>query len=143
VLVVDDSAEVRERLVAMLEDVGGVSVQAAEGCGEAAAALARCPPDVAVLDVSLADGSGLDLLRAIRDAGLPTTVIILTNDPSPDMRARSAEAGADFFFDKSAEFERVIAIVGGRAAVRRRGGGVSRKPGTGRRGLSGAVVAGR
>jgi DNA-binding NarL/FixJ family response regulator len=55
--------------------------------------------------------SGLDVPRAIR-ADLPHLyVLICTNYPYPQYREGCLTAGANFFLDKSAEFERIPAII--------------------------------
>ena len=114
VLVVDDSALVRTRLVEMLADIQGVEhVDSAAGFAEASVFVHTQPIDVAVLDVRMPDGSGIDLLRAIRAGGRSTLVIMLTNYPLPQLRTTCLSAGADFFFDKSADFQRVADIVQG------------------------------
>ena len=119
VLVVDDSAPVRSRLRIMLASLDGVdTVVATSTFNEANLSIAARAPDVAVLDVTLPDGSGLELLRAIRAAGRPVLVIILTNAPEPQLRKAWMAAGADYFLDKATEIQRVAQIVADRARNR-------------------------
>ncbi len=110
VFLVDDSVVIRERLKRMLADVQGVQV-----IGEAADALAlttdsilKQKPDVVLLDIHLLDGSGIDVLQRLKKAKPAPAVIILTNYPYPQYRQKCLEAGADFFFVKSTEFDRVV-----------------------------------
>lgn len=96
----------------------------------AADALRLCrfnSPDLLLLDLSLPDASGLDVLREIRaadgvasrfDPGLP--VIVLTGHGSDEDRVRGLESGADDFLVKPLFYPELRARI---AAVLRRGGG--------------------
>ncbi len=109
VLIVDDSVIVRERLIEMLGGVDGVRVVGQADNAEEGAHLADAMrPDVAIVDLNLRDGgTGLDVLRAIRRNGAESVVIVLTNHPEPINRAACLADGADYFFDKSANFGRI------------------------------------
>jgi PAS domain S-box-containing protein len=116
VLIVDDSAEIRARLSEMLAPLPGLGrVDAVGSALDARRAIRSQPPDVVVLDLQMPLGSGFQVLEVLRAAGTPVTTIVLTNDPGPQWRRRCLEAGADFFFDKSAEFQRTIDVVAGLA----------------------------
>jgi len=114
VFVVEDSAAVRERLVEMIRDVNDVEV-----VGEAAtydtavAGIINTRPDVAVLDIKLANesGSGIDALIEVRKTLPGIRASILSNYSTPQHLKASADAGAEYFLDKSIEFERVREIL--------------------------------
>jgi len=114
VFVVEDSAAVRERLVEMIRDVNDVEV-----VGEAAtydtavAGIINTRPDVAVLDIKLANesGSGIDALIEVRKTLPGIRAIILSNYSTPQHLKASADAGAEYFLDKSSDFERVAEIL--------------------------------
>lgn len=111
-LIVDDSAPVRQRVSALLSSIPGVtSVVEAGGVVSARACLSGWRPDVIVLDVRMPDGSGIDLLREIRAAGLSSSVIMHTNYQLEPYRQKCFAAGADFFLDKSTESDRLAQIV--------------------------------
>jgi DNA-binding NarL/FixJ family response regulator len=96
----------------MLEAVEGVGlVAAATNPAEALGAIRTSIPDVLVLDIQMPGGSGVEVLRAVRQAGLPTVVIILTNYATPWYRDTCLSDGADYFFDKSTEFDKVADVV--------------------------------
>lgn len=114
VFVVEDSAAVRERLVEMIREVDDVEV-----VGEAAtydtavAGIMNTRPDVAILDIKLAGdaGSGIDVLNEVRK-GLPgIRAIVLSNYVTPQHLKASADAGAEYFLDKSVDFERIAGIL--------------------------------
>jgi len=114
VFVVEDSAAVRERLVEMIRDVKDIEV-----VGEAAtydtavAGIINTRPDVAVLDIKLANGSGsgIDALIEVRKTLPGIRAIILSNYSTPQHLKASADAGAEYFLDKSIDFERVGEIL--------------------------------
>jgi len=54
---------------------------------------------------------GLDILPRIKETTPPPIVVVLTNFSTSPLRAMCARKGADFFFDKSTEFEKAIAVV--------------------------------
>ena len=114
VLLVEDSAVVRHRLLDLMSDVEaidtiGVAIDAPQGM----ALFASERPDVVVLDVRLPGGSGLDVLKHIRRLDTTCLVIMLTSYALPEIRERCLAAGANFFLDKATEFERVVHLIAG------------------------------
>ena len=114
VFLVEDSAVILERLtesISSLHNVDVVGHAATEA--EAIASVQRTPCDAVVLDLQLRDGHGLNVLKALRAASDKPrlTVIVLTNFTSSQYRGRSMEFGADYFFDKSREYDRVCDIL--------------------------------
>ena len=109
VFLVEDSAILRDRLAEMfatwenVEMVGHAETEAA-----AEAALRTQNWDVLILDLQLLHGTGLGVLASLRSHRKPgTTVIVLTNYAIPSYRARSLESGADYFFDKASDFDKI------------------------------------
>ena len=102
VVVVDQDSLFRAKLKRRLEKIRGVSVigEASES-EEAAAMIVNRKPDVVLLDTELTDGSGIEVLRHIKHLMLHPTVIMVTNQPSQELRTACSTAGADFFFDKA------------------------------------------
>lgn len=112
VLIVDDSAVVRERVTTLLSEVESVEVVGhAETVREARTSVETLHPDVVILDIRLMDGSGIDVLTYIKQHRPELKVIMLTNYPYPQYRKKCLEAGAEFFFDKSREFDQIAAVV--------------------------------
>src|SRR5262249_32277072 len=112
VLIADDSEIVRERLAYLLGDVEGLEIVGqAEDAVEAEDLAEALKPDVAILDVRMPRGSGVDVLRAIKRDHPSAVVIMLTNFVDPEARALCLEQGADYFFDKSIEFDQAVAVL--------------------------------
>ena len=108
VLVVDDSAIIRERLHGILDDLHGVTVVGeAEDGRQAVEMVEALQPDVVILDIRMHGGSGIEALEQIKRIEPAPVVAILTNYPYSQYRDRCAALGADFFFDKSTEFARI------------------------------------
>jgi DNA-binding NarL/FixJ family response regulator len=113
VFIVDDSEILCARLRTLISGIEGVKVQeCAYHVAGAIAALRRlagcnAAPDVMILDMRLTDGSGIDVLKEARKCCPRTKVMVLTNYLDGQYRRICAEEGADFFLDKSMEFEQV------------------------------------
>jgi two-component system OmpR family response regulator len=111
VLVIDDSAAVRDRLVALLGEQPGVEVFEAGDAREAMATSRRECLAIIVLDLHMPDVHGLALLPVLRREQRAAIVVVLTNDASFAHRRQCEESGANFFFDKSIDFERIADVV--------------------------------
>jgi DNA-binding NarL/FixJ family response regulator len=72
---------------------------------QAVESIARHKPDIVILDIQMPGGSGIEVLKTIKKNKPSPIVIMFTNYPYPQYRAKCMEAGADFFFDKSLEFD--------------------------------------
>jgi len=101
VLIVDDSLTVRMNLAELLRGDGIEPVLCA-GIGEARRALADGAFDLAILDVRLPDGDGIDLLRDIRERGgeTPCAAMLLTTEAEVRDRVRGLATGADDYVGK-------------------------------------------
>lgn len=112
VFVVEDSAAVCERLVEMIEeDAGNEVVGQAATEEDAVAGITATQPDVGIFDIKLAHGNGIDALTEAKRR-LPGLIgIVMSNYATPQHRKASADAGAAYFLDKSADFERITEIL--------------------------------
>ena len=106
VLVIDDSAAVRSRIVDRLLDAGLEVIGEAASSDEGLALARQHAPDAVVLDARLPDGGGAELLIRLKRAQPPPFVVVITNETR--YRTRCLALGADVFLDKSAEFEAVV-----------------------------------
>ena len=112
VLIADDSEVVCQRLTALLSELPGVEVVGrARDSSEAISSIQELQPDAVILDIRMPGGSGIDVLRTIKKNDFAPRVIVLTNYPYPQYRKACMDAGAEFFLDKSTEFEKVTELI--------------------------------
>jgi DNA-binding NarL/FixJ family response regulator len=112
VVIADDSSLFVERLSDLLGEVPGIELAGHAGSvPEAVRCIREKAPDAVVLDLQMPGGSGLDVLRAIRPDHPHLYVLLCTNYPDPQYREECLSAGADYFLDKSADFEKIPVIL--------------------------------
>jgi DNA-binding NarL/FixJ family response regulator len=112
VLIADDSAEIRERLNNIISNIQKVDlIEQAGNVQDAIQTIQEFQPDIIILDIQMPGGNGIDVLSTIAKKNHFPVVIMLTNYPFPQYRDQCLEFGADFFFDKSDEFEKVTEIL--------------------------------
>src|SRR5690606_23732093 len=119
ILIVEDDAVLRDGLKVGLA-IGGFNADAVESCEEADAVLRNHEFDALVLDLMLPDGSGLDVLRSLRERRDPTPVLLLTARDGVADRIVGLDAGADDYLGKPFDLDEVAARL--RALVRRASG---------------------
>ena len=116
VAIVEDSDNIRERLVQLVEDDTRMQVVGEATTEARAVAMCRAvEPDAIILDLKLADGTGIGVLRTLRYtvAAHKPTIIVLTNFPLPAFERAARELGADWFLDKTSEFHRLRELLRG------------------------------
>ncbi|MEX2122656.1 MAG: response regulator transcription factor [Woeseia sp.] len=112
VLIVDDSPLIRVRLAELLADVEGIEIVAqADNADQAVDLVIALQPDVAIVDVRMPGRSGMDLIEDVKKTRQPPKIIMLTNFPTPENREKCLSQGADYFFDKSSEIEKVLTVL--------------------------------
>ena len=112
VFIVDDMPTMRERLRELVTDIDGVDVVGDAGTVlDAIEGILRMQPDCVLLDYQLDGGTGVDVLRAVHPKSPEIAFIVLTNHATPQHRRACIDAGARFFFDKSAEFGQVSSAI--------------------------------
>jgi DNA-binding NarL/FixJ family response regulator len=112
IFIVDDSPVVRDRLVSMIAELPNVQVIGqADIAFEAINSIRKLRPSVVVLDISMPGGSGMYVLESIKKDRPGPKVIMLTNFTHDQYRQRCLQLGADYFFDKTTEFERVTEVL--------------------------------
>jgi DNA-binding NarL/FixJ family response regulator len=112
IYIADDSEEVRQRLVNLVSGLKEVELVGQTGDAHAAIAdIQRLQPDVAILDIRLENGNGIEVLEIVKLLKVPPLVIMLTAFPNQQYRRKCISAGAEYFFDKTSEFERILNVL--------------------------------
>lgn len=111
VLVIEDSAMIRDSLVEIINADKRRQVTATTDTEQNAIDIVhRGNIDIAIIDLQLRQGSGVGVLQQLaRDTDV--LKIVLTNFSSPQMRQRCLDLGANYYFDKSREFELVVQVI--------------------------------
>lgn len=109
---VEDSAVIRESLIATLEELVPVEVVGSAE-DEVSALQWLAEPghvaDLVIVDIFLKGGSGLGVLRALQALPQRRKMVVLSNYATPDIRRKCLALGADQVFDKSHEIDALIA----------------------------------
>jgi DNA-binding NarL/FixJ family response regulator len=110
VFLVDDSIIVLKKLAEMISSIDDSIeiVGQAMNADDAVQSIVKIKPDVVILDIRLnGRHNGIDVLEQIR-AEIPSSIIImLTNYSYPEYREKCRALGADYFFDKVIEIQKV------------------------------------
>ncbi len=110
VLLVDDHELIREGLRRALEREADVEVVAeAASVAEGIAMGRKDDPTVAIVDLRLPDGSGLEVVRALREQSADMGIVVLTMYAGDNQLFDALDAGASAFVPKSAPAEEIVA----------------------------------
>jgi len=125
----DDQALIRSGLAALLGGLPGleVSAQAADGAA-LLAAVATASVEVIVSDIRMPRMSGLELVRALRERGDATPVLLLTTFDDPGLLQAARAAGAQGYLLKDAAPEELLAAIRALAAGQTRLSPISLQP---------------
>ncbi len=117
-MLVEDQADFRDLMALLLGREPDLEVVVQAGSlAEARSHAARISFDVAVLDLGLPDGNGVDLIGDLREANEGVAMLILSASLDPQNLEKATEAGADEILDKFAAPGEVV------GAIRRYGTG--------------------
>jgi len=112
VLVVDDHEIVRRGVVEVIDADEGLTVVAEAGTvADAIRRAAAVKPDLAILDLKLPDGTGIDLLRALRHDQPDIRCIVLTSFDDEEALAAALAAGANAFVLKTVRGAEIVEVV--------------------------------
>lgn len=107
-LIVEDSPEICERLRSMINGIPGIKlIGNVDNEADAVRNIGAAQPDLVILDLTLAIGNGMEVLRQVKLQGFSGMVIVLTNYAYPQYRNKCMGLGADYFLDKSQEIEKL------------------------------------
>jgi DNA-binding NarL/FixJ family response regulator len=109
---VDESELMCRHLAGVLAEEENVEiVGVALSVADAYRYLESTAPDLAILDVCLPDGNGIDIIKKIRELSYPSRIAMFTHYPFPQFRRMCIAAGANHFFDKYVDFEKLLTVV--------------------------------
>ena len=112
ILLVDDSELIISHLKEMLFDINGVKIIDTAGTLPLAQLIVKTLSiDAIVLDIQLPDGNGIDFLKWVKFHYPKIIVIMLSNQADECHRAAARLAEAEYFFDKSMEFQQVGVVL--------------------------------
>jgi two-component system, OmpR family, response regulator len=109
--IVEDNRTIRENLIETLQELAMIDpVGTAETEREGTKWLADHDGwwDLAIVDLFLKEGNGLNILEACRVRRPGQKMVVLSNHATRDVRWRCAQLGADAVFDKSTELEELV-----------------------------------
>ncbi|MEZ4697980.1 MAG: response regulator transcription factor [Rhodothermales bacterium] len=117
VLIADDSLMIRQQLQHLVSELSFAEIvdEAASADAAVAGAMAH-DPDVVVLDIEM-PGGGITALRRIKERKPQMRVMMLTNHAGPYYEKVCRRAGADYFLDKTIEFDQVPTVLAGIAGA--------------------------
>jgi two-component system, NarL family, response regulator DevR len=99
--IVEDAPKTRKELANLLTNEEGFAVVGEAGSvREALVGIKATLPEAVVLDISLPDGSGVDVLKFIRQHNLKLSVVVLTSNPYDALRSKCQSLGAAAVLDK-------------------------------------------
>ena len=101
VFIVEDAPQTRQELVDLLAATAGLELVGQAGSvREALSGLEATAPEALTLDISLPDGSGVEVLKHLRRCGRDLCVVVLTANPYEALRAKCLQLGAVAVLDK-------------------------------------------
>lgn len=109
-LIVEDDAPFLKRLARAME-IRGFAVETAETVAEGIAKAKVRPPKYAVVDLRLADGSGLDVIEVIRTKRDDSNMIVLTGYGNIATAVTAVKLGAVDYLSKPADADEVFAAL--------------------------------
>jgi DNA-binding NtrC family response regulator len=107
ILVIDDEADIRESLEVLL-DMEGYAAELAVDAGEGLRKLSKARYDLVLLDLMLPDRSGMDVLADVRAKDQETPIIMLTAYGSVEVAVNAIKAGANDYFSKPWDNEKLL-----------------------------------
>lgn len=111
-LIADDSAIIRERLQEMLTNYAYVElIGVCENGTDALEAIRNLNPDVAIVDLKMPGLTGLEIIAEIRKENKIIKLILLTFHATDYYRDMATKTGADYFFSKADEFDKLEILI--------------------------------
>lgn len=110
ILVVDDEANARNALAALLRDEG-FDVETATGGAEALAKVSACRPEILITDLDMPGMDGTELVIELQKLSDPPLVMVMTSFGQPSKALSALRAGASDYLTKPIRFEELLMVV--------------------------------
>jgi DNA-binding NarL/FixJ family response regulator len=112
ILLIDDSELIGSKVLDLLSTISAVELLSqAKSVKEGLRACEEEKPDIVFLDINLPDGSGIGLLKELKIRQPHIRVIMLTNSADSFYRHKCAELKAEYFLDKTKDFDLIPKLV--------------------------------
>jgi DNA-binding NarL/FixJ family response regulator len=112
VIIADDSILILERLKEMLSNYRQIEIVGSFNNGiETLESLRKLKPDLAIVDIKMPGLTGLQVLTEIRKEDKILKFMILTFYSNDYHRQMAIKAGADYFFSKADDFEKILPLI--------------------------------
>lgn len=113
VLIVEDDAFARSFASEALKSIGGLAVDRhfAGTCAEAYLKIKTTKPEIVFLDIGLPDGTGFDLIPAVREQSPACYIVMLTARKNKEDVVKAKDSGADAYVAKPFNIKRLQAVI--------------------------------
>ena len=112
IVLVEDSAALREGVRNMLSEIPGLNVHGEfEAAQDAIRGIDRIRPDIVILDIGLKSGNGLEVLHHLNQVHPRCTAIVFSNRVDTEYRKQAMHRGATHVFNKFSESEQLFDAV--------------------------------
>lgn len=109
VALIEDNARLRRLMVSRLQSEASITVVGQASSENAAiSTIALSSPDVVLVDLSIDGGSGLGVIERLRASRFRGRILVLSSEDRATYESRVLSCGADGFYDKACDFERLV-----------------------------------
>ncbi|MFC2132080.1 response regulator transcription factor [Bacteroidota bacterium] len=112
ILVADDSDFIRASIIKSLQKMKNIgTIHEAKSVPQSIEFIHNYNPEIVLIDIRMPGGTGFDVLKAANENEACRLKIMLTNYTFQHYKDKSESEGADYFFDKAVEFDKVFSII--------------------------------
>lgn len=112
IYIVEDSEIISQRIKRLLSAIEGIEIAGvSEDFEEALISIKNLQPEVIILDISVGKSKGLNTIQDIKNVHPQTKIIMFTNFNFNNYKEISFEYGADYYLDKSNEFQNLPDVI--------------------------------
>ncbi|MBS1626385.1 MAG: response regulator [Bacteroidetes bacterium] len=112
ILLIDSSAIVLKKMQELLLELGCThTIHCVSNINEPFITIHSIQPTIIVIDISMPDKIGIDILQKIKKNAPTSKLVVVTNFVTEQRKLICMENGVDYYFDKSTEFEKVALVI--------------------------------